>query len=83
MVLTNPSRPTRPPTHRNVFLREKKLIEMAGNLRLISGTQTFFWPLTPPLGVGYFAPWTAHTAKEKATGHNTQQTLESSDNASI
>ena len=42
--------PGRPPTpYQKFFLQQKmKFIEGAGNLRPIVGTQTFFWPLTPP-----------------------------------
>ena len=41
---------THPPTHiRKFFLRKKmKFIKGARTWRSISGTQTFFWPLTPP-----------------------------------
>ena len=41
---------THPPTHiRKFFLRKKmKFIKGARTWRSILGTQTFFWPLTPP-----------------------------------
>ena len=41
---------THPPTHiRKLFLRKKmKFIKGARTWRSILGTQTFFWPLTPP-----------------------------------
>ena len=60
-ALASPGRPTHPPTHfRKIFLWQKmKFIELiklinllikgAGNLSPILGTQTFCWPLTPPL----------------------------------
>ena len=57
---------THPPTHiRKFFLRKKmKFIKGARTWRSILGTQTFFWPLTPPLCdipsgcCSFTGPWT-------------------------
>ena len=52
-ALTSPRPTPQPPHIRMGFLRQKlKFIKGAGNLRPIFGTQTVFWPLTPPPSPG-------------------------------